>query len=215
MMNTYSPLPENELVSVGSIHPDWIEQPGSSFGSEAVVETLLANPRINKKVVEQVLQQNNLLYDDVLDCSPDDALAARLAFQDFNRFTQQVGLVLYGDYLAGSVDPQNLHQLTEFFDIQDLRRAVRLRSLASYQDDMQFDFSQFPGVVASTGKMCVLAWANTVPYTLQARVRLMFSQSQMEGLEYFVKRCQSADGVVRAVAQNVGLPASLGGGSYQ
>ncbi|EFO28572.1 conserved hypothetical protein [Roseibium sp. TrichSKD4] len=152
MMNTYSPLPENELVSVGSIHPDWIEQPGSSFGSEAVVETLLANPRINKKVVEQVLQQNNLLYDDVLDCSPDDALAARLAFQDFNRFTQQVGLVLYGDYLAGSVDPQNLHQLTEFFDIQDLRRAVRLRSLASYQDDMQFDF------LSSRG--CCLYWKN-------------------------------------------------------
>lgn len=210
-MAVHSPLPEKEIVSLSMIHPDWVDAPGASLGAPSVVGILMENPRINRKVVELVLQDNNLLYDDILECGSEDALAARLVFENLNRFAMQVGLVLYGDYLASMVDRSVLAQLTEQFDITDLRRAVRLRSLANYKDDTHFSAVQFADIVMAAGKTCIYAWSESVPYELQGRVQLIFPKSQMEALPYFKKRCQSAADVVRAVAQNVGLPAAARG----
>lgn len=211
-MTAYSALPDKELVSLNAIHSDWIQPPGASLGAPAVTELLMSNSRINRKVVETVLQDHNLLYDEVLECSYDDAVAARLVFEDLDRFATQVGLVLYGDYLANMIDRSGLGPLTERFDMQDLRRAVRLRSQSSFRDERQFGPEQFPDIVLAAGKLCLLAWSESVPYSLQGRVQLIFPKRLAEGLHYFKQRCQAADAVVRAVAQNVGQTSAQGGG---
>jgi hypothetical protein len=193
------------MLSLTNIHADWLGQPGASLGSEVVRGAILANPRIASRLMRRVLHDHNVPADDSESPGDDRGVLDQL-FADPERFVVRTGLAVHGNYLSTAVDRVAAQWLAGQFELDDLRRAVRLRRSSPLGKAPNFDDSRLSEIVSSTGEQCVVAWAAGLSDGLRRRVMLLFPKKLMRDQPTIETRFPGAAKLVRALAADVLVP---------
>ncbi|MEZ5840541.1 MAG: hypothetical protein R3D02_08950 [Hyphomicrobiales bacterium] len=195
-----APTPD---LTLQSIHPDWQGEWGATIRSKAVRRAVAANPRLSARLAAAILAARNIPDDDIVELPEDDRRVLAALAADPARFVERVGLVWMAEDLATRVTPAALEPWLRHFDPDQIRAAMRLRTLAPASAEVGLSSDRLADIVRRRGTGCLLIWSENLPEAHAGRVRLMLPRDPVSDLGYFENVRRLAHRIVLAVADDL------------
>lgn len=186
------------VPEIENIHPAWYLRWGESIGSEALADEMFNNPRLQRRVYEQVLRAGDLQFDARF--NPNE-IACLIAYADDREKLERIcGLVVYGTLLRENVTKDRYEQILKQIPLEDLRIAVGLREHHIADVSHSIDVDKVKELAQRTGRSCLSLWKNNLSIQMKIRIAYMDVPSDIDANEREFISPEEAGKIVTSVA---------------
>ncbi len=164
-------------LNSSDIDPDWLRSWIKSVPDEALRVEIENNPRVNNKVVENVLLAHGLapLIKDEID--EDVQNICNILKTNKDKFVDLCGLALMGSMLRKIVDPKILAKYIIVFNKELLQISMKAEIDYLEYSHLSIEKDQLAEFVKDAGMRCVAGWSWGLPASASLYVRLLLPKT--------------------------------------
>ncbi len=154
-------------------NPEWLLSWYQSVPDEMLREEIEQNPRVNKRVIDNILFVNGIENSNE-NIDPEIIEICALLNDNKGQFIELCGLALLGSLLRKIVDPSKLANYVEVFGEGKVQTAIRLN--IDYQPFafVTVDKENLLEFVNMAGVNCIVGWSQALSPFVGANLRMLF-----------------------------------------